>query len=157
MLKFFFIWGILCVLGAGGFAQSYGVAFSSHEAAFEKRTSLDLTPNSLMCFSNNTELSFDLSFVPGRPSYFGYILRIISKDNQNLDLLYNPRLQHFKVILNDAFTNISFAIDSPKLYKDWNRISLKFNLEKHILNFYSNGKETGSSNLPANFNCFKLL
>ncbi|HMC87178.1 MAG TPA: hypothetical protein VKI61_16755, partial [Chitinophagaceae bacterium] len=141
----------------GGYSQSYGLAFSSHETVLEKRTSLDIAPDDSICFSKNFELGFDINFLPGRKTYFGYILRIISNGEHNVDLIYDQKTHSFKVINGENFSNISFAIDSSTLYKEWNRMDLKFNLENQTLSFEVNGKKTGSSNIKLNFRCFKFL
>jgi hypothetical protein len=157
MWKFFFITGFILGVHVTGFAQAYGLAFNSHEVALEKRTSLDLSPDDSLCFSKNMELSFDFNFIPNRRVYFGYVLRIISSDYQNIDLIYNPKLKVFKLILDDHFTNISFTIDSPRLYKDWNRLQLKFDMDNHTMQFFTNGKSAGTSPLPDGIHCFKFL
>src|SRR5882762_8895875 len=90
------------------FAQSYGLMFNSHEVVQEKRTCLDLSPDDSLCFRKEFELGFDIRFVPGRSIYFGYILRLISANNQNIDLIYNQPLSAFKVIIGESFSGISF-------------------------------------------------
>jgi two-component SAPR family response regulator len=152
-----FYTAVLLFIQVGGYSQSYGLAFSSHETVLEKRTSLDIAPDDSICFSKNFELGFDINFLPGRKTYFGYILRIISNGEHNVDLIYDQKTHSFKVINGENFSNISFAIDSSTLYKEWNRMDLKFNLENQTLSFEVNGKKTGSSNIKLNFRCFKFL
>ncbi|HMH33791.1 MAG TPA: hypothetical protein VK543_12215 [Puia sp.] len=140
-----------------GYSQSYGLNFSSHETVLEKRTSLDISPDDSICFSKNFELGFDINYLPNHRTYFGYILRIISNGEHNIDLIYHQKSHSFKVINGETFSNISFSIDSPKLYKDWNRVVLKFNLENQTLLFEVNGQKAGNCNIPLNFRCFKFL
>jgi hypothetical protein len=143
------------------FAQSYGLVFSSHEVVQEKRTSLDLSPDDSLCFSSDFELSFDINFLPRHEIYFGYIFRIIAvgKDgnDQNIDLIYNQRTASFRVIIGENFSGISFSVDSPRLYRDWNRLSLHCDLDRHLLQFSVNGRSVGSNSIPVMGNCFKFL
>jgi DNA-binding SARP family transcriptional activator len=157
MPRYLFVIGIFLITGVKGSAQSYGLAFNSHEAVMEKRTSLDLSPDDSLCFTKNFELRFDLRFMPDYNSYFGYVLRIVSNDNQNIDLIYNASIRSFEVIAGENFSGISFAIDSPRLYREWNQFGLGFNLAKRTLQFMVNGKLAGSSTIPANFACLKFL
>jgi two-component SAPR family response regulator len=152
-----FYTAVLLCIQISGYGQSYGLTFSSHETVLEKRTSLDIAPNDSICFSKNFELGFDINFLPDRRTYFGYILRIISNGEHNIDLIYDQQSHSFRIINGENFSSISFTIDSLKLYKEWNRLDLKFNLESQLLSFEVNGKKTGSSNIPLNFRCFKFL
>src|SRR6266581_4916114 len=69
-------------------AQSYGLGFYSHEVVQDKRTTLDLSLNNVPQ-KDNLEVSFDLSFIPNHEIYFGYILRLVGDDKQNIDLVYD--------------------------------------------------------------------
>jgi len=147
---------IASFLTFSGFAQSYGLAFSSHEVVQEKRTSLDLSPDDSLCFSKSFELGFDISFIPGREIYFGYVVRIIG-GNQNIDLIYNQQSSSFKVIIGESFSGIGFTIDSIRLHKEWNRLMIKCDLVNHTMRFGVNGKTIGTSPIPATGNCFRFL
>ncbi len=140
-----------------GYGQSYGLGFGSHETVLEKRTSLDISPDDSICFSKNFELGFDINYLPNHNTYFGYILRIISNGNNNIDLIYHQKSHTFRVTSGETFSDINFSIDSPRLYQEWNRIVLKFNLENQTLAFEVNGKKAGNCNIPLNFRCFKFL
>ena len=139
------------------FAQTYGLTFSSHEAVLEKRTSLDLTPDDSLCFSKDFELSFDISLLPKHLTYFGYVIRIISGNEQNIDLIYDQKTSLFKVIVGEKFSGISFMIDSLKLYNAWSHLNLNFNLEKNTLTCLANGKTVGSGAFSLKYLCFKFL
>lgn len=157
MRRYIYIVVAVFFLKFSSLAQSYGLTFNSHEVVLEKRTWLDLSPEDSFCFAKNFELGFDINFIPNHAIYFGYVVRIISNDNQNIDLIYNQRSGSFKVITGEKFSGISFNVDSPRLYKKWNRFSLKFNLEKHTLQFDVNGKLAGNGNMPVSGKCFKFL
>src|SRR5712664_2206951 len=120
MRRYIYSVTIALLLTVSGYAQSYGLSFNSHEVVQEKRTCLDLSPDDSLCFKNNFELGFDISFIPSREIYFGYVLRIIGNNSQNVDLIYNQPSSSFKVIIGESFSGISFTIDSIRLHKEWN-------------------------------------
>ena len=157
MLKYILCIAILLSLKINGLAQSYGLAFNSHEVVLEKRTSIDLSPEDSFCFPKGFELAFDFRFVPNHQVYFGYIFRIISNDNRNIDLIYNQPTSSFKIITGENFSGISFTIDSLRLYKEWSRFNLKCEPEKHMLQCYVNGKLIGTAGLPLSGSCLKFL
>jgi len=115
MSKYIYVFAAALFLKVNSFAQ-YGLQFNSHEVVLEKRTSLDLSPEDSFCFTKNFELRFDINFIPNNKTYFGYVVRIISNSNQNIDLIYDQKSKSFKVINGENFSNISFTVDSPRLY-----------------------------------------
>ena len=124
---------IWCTLGyITGFPISssaqYGLGFASHEAVSDQRTGLDLSNDGQICFDDNAELSFELSFMPNRTDYFGYVVRIIADDRTNVDLLYDRSTNvknHFKIVLGGKFSSIAFNIDSNKLFHEWIPVAIK--------------------------------
>lgn len=122
---------ILFVLPAG--AQSYGLAFYSHEVVQDKRTNLVL-PLDNVSQKDGLSVSFDLSFIPNRAIYFGYIMRLVGDDKQNIDLVYDNQAntRHFKIIVGERLSKISFNIDEKQLYGQWNKL--------HLLVDYKNDK-----------------
>ena len=161
MKRLLFCIAAVFFLQTSDFAQSYGLIFSSHEVVQEKRTSLDLSPDDSLCFANGFNLSFDINFLPHHAIYFGYVFRIIAVgtngNEQNIDLIFNQALRNFKVIIGENFSGISFAVDSLKLYRDWNNFSLQYDPAKHQLAFSVNGHPIGSSPVPPTGSCFKFL
>ena len=161
MKRLLFCIAAVLSIPASDFGQSYGLVFSSHEVVQEKRTSLDLSPDDSLCFAKDFELTFDLNFLPQHQIYFGYIFRIIAADKdgteQNIDLIYNQRTANFRVIIGENFSGISFSVDSPRLYRDWNRFSIHCDPDKHLLQFRVNGRSVGSNSIPLMGNCFKFL
>ena len=120
-------------------AQSFGLGFFGHEVVQDKRSSLDLTPEGAFCFRQDFEISFELSFLPGNADYFGYILRLIRNDRQNIDLVYDKvtaRDGHFRMITGDKPPSISFTLDSSHLFKCWNKFRLQFDFTHDRLIFY---------------------
>ncbi len=137
---FLFLFIIIC---NDSYGQSYGLGFSSYEAVQDKRTSLDLSPGRTICFKDNFQLSFDMSFFPNSETYFGYIVRIIENDHRNIDLVYSAQAKknRFNVIVGEKLSNISFDIDTDKLYYKWNNLRVKFDVDNDRIIFYS-GRNT---------------
>lgn len=120
-----------------GLAQSHGLQFSSHEVVPEKRTSLNLTPGSPLCLEGNSEISFDLIFTPHLETYFGYIMRMVTADHQNIDLVYNQRLLNFNFVIGEKFSGV-FKIDSAQLFGRWNNFSIRFTASGEASFFLNN-------------------
>lgn len=141
-------------------AQSYGLGFYSHEVVQDQRTGLDLSPTETLCFNSNFEISFEIGFLPARKDYFGYILRLVKNDSQNIDLIYDKDAReknHFKVIIGDRFSNIAFNIPPEQLFSHWNKIKLRFNFDKQLLEL-SYGHFSAQAPLKLDkSDCFKVL
>src|SRR5260221_1975357 len=135
-------------------AQSYGLIFSSFEVVQEKRTCLDLSGSESFCLKKNFDLSFELSFIPDRPIYFGYIFRLINNGGQNIDLLYNPRSSHFYLVFKENYTKIDFRIDNDTLLTKW--AVFRLHREGAKLFFYLNEHLVGQSTVPITDDCFKI-
>lgn len=116
-------------------AQVSGLIFASRETAPEKRTVLNLTPDAPVCLSDSFQINFDISFVPGKERYSGYVFRIINANKENIDLLYDGRDRLFKVVYKEKFTEIIF----PASVFSWNRFSLHYDNRAGI-SFWLNGK-----------------
>ncbi len=71
-------------------AQNYGLKFYGHDVTLDRRTELDLTPKRLLDFKDEFEISFEYKpdYKHGDP--FGYIFRIVNKNDVNIDLLSTP-------------------------------------------------------------------
>jgi DNA-binding SARP family transcriptional activator len=115
--------------------QFSGLIFASRETAPEKRTVLNLTPDGPVCLSDSFQINFDISFVPGKERYSGYVFRIIDQNNENIDLLFDGRDRLFKVVYKEKFTAIIF----PASVFNWNKFSLRYDSHAGI-SFWLNGK-----------------
>jgi DNA-binding SARP family transcriptional activator len=131
---------LLCPLLAR--AQSYGLRFSSHETVQEKRTALNLTPTDNICLNAHSAISFDLRFVQGMDIYFGYILRLITTDKQNIDVIFNQRTSTFNIIIGETQAG-SFVVDSPRLYQQWSHIELAFDVPAGTIQVQVNHHPSG--------------
>lgn len=146
----FFLSGIIavillnCLFMSPCHAQSYGLGFYSHEVVQDKRTGLELNLNKL-AQRDKFEVSFDLTFLPNRAIYFGYILRLIGDENQNIDLVYDNQAntKHFKIIVGERLSKISFNIDDKQLFERWNKLRLIIDYKSDKITVIS-GKESMS-------------
>jgi two-component SAPR family response regulator len=130
--------------------QSYGLGFLSHGVIADQRTALDLFPGKNFSAVNNFQLSFEISFLPDQIDYFGYIFRIIENNNRNIDLIYDKRSflsnrhassenrNHFRLVIGDHFTKISFNLTKEQLFNQWNKLTLKFDFDHDQLILYTN-------------------
>ena len=126
--------------------QSHGLQFSSHEVVPEKRTALNLTSAGPLCLSQDLEISFDLNFVPNLETYFGYIVRVITTNNQNIDIVYNQKLLNFNFVIGEKFSAV-FTIDSARLFNTWNHCSIRFSKKSQEVAFYVNSNFVGKEKL----------
>ena len=121
-------------LSITGYEQSHGLQFSSHEVVPEQRTSLDITSKEPLCLTDDTEISFDFNFTPNHHTYFGYIIRLITNKNQNIDIVYNQKRLNFNFVIGEDFSFV-FKIDSAHLYNEWNHCNIRFDKKKQMVFF----------------------
>jgi DNA-binding SARP family transcriptional activator len=135
--SFIFFIALIFTLHPKCYGQNYGLGFSSHEVFQDKRTSLDLCTEKGVSLNGDFDLSFDLSFLPYRATYFGYIVRIIDDDDRNYDLVYSAEdpQHHFNMIVGDKLTKIKFDIPLTRLFNQWNRLNIRFDVGNDQLVF----------------------
>jgi two-component SAPR family response regulator len=145
------------LIAHSAFCQSHGLRFSSHEVVPEKRTSLNLTPKDPLCFKQPAEISFDCSFTPNLETYFGYILRLVTSNNQNIDIVYNQKLQKFNFVIGETVSG-EFTIDSLHLYNAWNQFKLTLDGQTQETRFYLNNRliATGKANI-SHATCYRIF
>jgi DNA-binding SARP family transcriptional activator len=133
-----------------GWGQSHGLQFSSHEVVQEKRTSLILTSKRQVCFKDEAEISFDLNFRPGLETYFGYIIRLITADGQNIDVVYNQRFLNFNFVIGESYNGV-FEIDQKALTSQWIRVKIMLDSKTRQAALYVNDvlKSRGRANIAA--------
>lgn len=122
-------------------AQTYGLKFNGQNVTLDKRTELSLSPNGFLEFEDEFEISFDYKTTRIYPNsndgFFGYVFRIISEEDFNIDLLSAPVP---KIKLNLVLGNSNTII--PVLYSQdyvnqWINLRLKFLLSEDKLMFYT--------------------
>jgi len=142
------------------FSQSYGLGFYSHEVVQDQRTGLDLSPGKTLCFNSSFEIAFDFSFLPSRSDYFGYIVRFVDNNNENIDLIYDKNSKqkyHFRLIIGDKFSKIAFNIPRNVLFSSWNTIKFKFDYERQLLHLNYGTFSSQTSLALKKGDCFKIL
>jgi len=121
----------------------YGLEFSSHNVEADQRTSLMIGTAEPIVLNDKVSLSFDVSFLAFQPDYFGYVFRLITANDVNIDLIYDRRPdedKNFKLVVGDDFTPISFNIPKEQLYYDWTKIQLDLDASKKELLFIVGNK-----------------
>jgi two-component SAPR family response regulator len=135
--------------------RSQGLVFSSFEQVQEKRTSLMLHGNEPLCLDGSFGLSFNFTFFPDRSVYYGYLVRLINNHQQHIDLIYNHKDRKFNIIFGDAFTPLSFQLDSTALFHHWNSCSLQYDQQQ--LSLVVNGKTGGTTKINLEDQCFRIF
>lgn len=128
------------------YSQSHGLEFSSHEVVPEKRTSLDLTPDEPVCLHNISEVSFDLMLRPNMETYFGYVMRMLTSNHQNIDLVYNQRLAVFNFVIGETITG-TVAMDTTRDFGHWQKVRFRFDEKKGEASFYYNNKHISTGKI----------
>ena len=154
---FLFFLTISCFLHQIGICQSHGLQFSSHEVVPEKRTSLSLTSGESFCLKGDAGIGFDLTFTPNLETYFGYIVRLVTTNNQNIDIVYNQKLLNFNFVIGETFSGV-FSLDSAQLFGSWNHFEIRFNAKSKEASFYLNNKFVckGRANIGPE-TCYKVF
>lgn len=145
-----YIYCIIACLSQGyvAMSQSHGLEFSSHEVVPEHRTALDLTPGTPYCLKGGkTEIAFQLAFRPHLETYFGYILRMLTEDRQNIDLVYNQRTMTIHFVIGEKITG-SAPLDSSLLSGEWLQLRVVLDEASDTASFFFNGKSAGSGKMP---------
>lgn len=149
------------------FSQDYGLHFNGQNVKPDDRTELDLTPNGFIKFNEEFEISFDVKVdLDQKYVLFGYVLRIISEDNQNIDLLFsNTLLQEESNVLDRKLNLVIGNTETLVPLKDfnfskdnWVNIRVKFLLDQKELIFYTSDSQFIKK--PINFkknDAFKIL
>ncbi len=135
---FFIFLMVFLHLNVLSFAQQYGLRFSGAEVPQFQRTSLDINPDKYFSLRNEFTLSFQLSFPPGLVRYYGYILRIIDDQGNNVDLIFNYRSiasTSVNVIYGNEQTNILLETNIASMFDAWKEIKLTFDLRNHMMAF----------------------
>jgi two-component SAPR family response regulator len=118
----------------------YGLSFDSYEVVQDKRTGLNLTPSGSFSFSDGFSLSFDVCFQSGYKFSYGYIFRIIGKEEQHIDFLLNKDrlvVTHFlsETIADFSFDEINYTYDSYLPFE------IQLDLKNNILNILLKGEK----------------
>lgn len=130
---FFIIHSLLCMANSNDRDRiepnHYGLTFLSHSVNQDKRTGLNLNPEKEFSFSKDGfSIQFDVKLSSELHTY-GYIFRIISKEQSSFDLISNLLLRRMNFILNDMnkiIENKSIT-DSVRIVADkWIHVKIDF-------------------------------
>jgi len=115
----------------------YGLEFKSHEVEKGNRTGLDLTPEKPFHFPGGFSITFEAMFHRKSQQIFGYILRIIGNNNQNIDLVLASEYDIYPNIIvttskAESLLNYKFE-DFGNTYDEWLPISITFKIEESLL------------------------
>jgi hypothetical protein len=105
-------------------AQQTGLRFYGQEFPLDQRTGLKLTPETPIAFETDIQLAFDLRFVPGYNSYFGYIFRIII-NNQNIDFIYSSHEYNLNMVVGEEISEIAFRYPLENIKNQWIPVKLE--------------------------------
>jgi len=123
------------------FSQDYGLTFNGQSSSLDERTGLNLTPNKFLSFDDEFDISFDIKInMIQKKALFGYVLRIINENDQNIDLLVStssePKglVKRLNIVVGNSETVV--PINYLKFNKEnWVKLGLKFSLADNRLLF----------------------
>ena len=119
-------------------AQTYGLKFQGQDVTLDKRTELDLTPDNYLKFEDEFEISFDYKVdLNNLNLLFGYVLRIVSEDNFNVDLISTPDPNQPLNLVVGKNNSIITVIRFENLGSQWINLRLKFILSEDRMIFYN--------------------
>jgi len=132
---------VFIIINDAAFSQTYGLKFQSHDVVLDKRTELDLSPDQLLNFRDEFEISFDYRIDLLKPNdysgLFGYVFRVISKENNNVDLIITPTPTIFLNLVIGKNNSI-IKVGSPyNAIDSWINLRVKFLLSEDRLIFYT--------------------
>ena len=118
-------------------AQNYGLGFYSHDKLKNERTELDLSFERPFRFDESFRVSFDLNFRARAHDQYGYILRMIRNDSENIDIVYKQNLSnglwYFYLIVEEHTAEIPFTIDQHILFHEWVTFDLTVSYEQETI------------------------
>ncbi|HEY0272966.1 MAG TPA: hypothetical protein VGC22_07255 [Chitinophaga sp.] len=88
-------------------------------------------------------LSFDLSFAPQSPSYFGYVFRLIDDKDQNIDLIYDRHAHALQLVTGNEFSGINYPLEPGARSHEWKHILLTLSRNTRQVSLWSNGQLIG--------------
>ncbi|WP_462317209.1 hypothetical protein [Marinilabilia sp.] len=136
MLVFF--QGIFVLIGVDtAFCQEFGLEFKGQEFTPDQRTGLNLTPDEYFKFEDEFEISFSLKMRSNVPRNFGYIMRVLDSEGNNVDLIAkkDPEASNLLSLVNSLNDSlITFYLGEKKR---WTNYRIKFLLQDDRLVFYT--------------------
>lgn len=113
----------------------YGLKFLAHTVNQDQRTGLDLTPDKPLKISDQEfTLSFQLKLREEKHTY-GYVFRLISKDESSFDLISHLVENRLSFLLNnkgEATISKTYEIDRKSIENKWLDVQIRFLSDKTI-------------------------
>jgi two-component SAPR family response regulator len=138
----------------------YGLAFTSHEATKDQRTSLNLNPGEPFQIQQDFELEFDVAY-QRLDNAFGYIFRIIANDSLNIDLVSSPSHPEFddlNLIVDNSPVQARYTFDEIQLKaSQWNRVVLSVSFTTNIISVSWNGLKKSVPFAASQLRTFRFL
>ncbi|GHT67798.1 hypothetical protein AGMMS50239_31640 [Bacteroidia bacterium] len=110
----------------------YGLKFHAYSYEPEMRTSLDLYPNDFFSFPKGFSISFDVKFEFKETQTYGYVFRIIDKNNHKIDFVLGDKNISFSSSLGDIIFIKTFS-EVNLLPEHWIKIRLNVNIKEDEL------------------------
>lgn len=119
-------------------AQTYGLKFQGQDVTLDKRTELNLSPKGFLDFQDEFEIAFDYKIDLIKPnSLFGYVFRIISKENCNVDLLSTPSPDIRLNLVIGKYNSIIPIKYPDNSINNWIKLKVKFLLSEDKIIVYT--------------------
>lgn len=122
--------GIFYITPVTLYSQEYGLEFIGKQFSKDSRTNLDLNPGGYYSFHGKFELSFSILMRQKEFNSFGYVVRLIDQNKNNVDVIFNGPEDHSLQIINgQEHTNISVPDSLLNIYENWTELKLLFDLK----------------------------
>ncbi|MCE7054286.1 hypothetical protein LZF95_06335 [Algoriphagus sp. AGSA1] len=118
-----------------------GLYFYSHEVIQDKRTSLNLTPDSPLKVNGDLNFQFDVQFRDG-DGFYGYIFKMLTNDNVPIDLVSNlaSETENFWLVVGNKVVAAFYWEDlGGEIYNQWVKINLGYQTENNRITLSING------------------
>ncbi|WP_057936341.1 kelch repeat-containing protein [Algoriphagus resistens] len=112
-----------------------GLYFYSHEVIQDKRTSLNLTPDSPLRVNGELNFQFDVQFRDG-DGFYGYIFKMLANDNIPIDLVSNlaSETENFWLVVGNKVVASFYWEDlGGEVYNKWVKINLAYQPENNTI------------------------
>jgi LPXTG-motif cell wall-anchored protein len=132
-VNLFCLFFFLCFPIVSALEAAYGLKFNSNGYEPEMRTSLDLSPDAFFSFHEGFSMSFDVKIDFKEWHSYGYIFRIIDKNENGIDLLLgNNNVMSFSSSIGDTVFNKYFdeIVLQPR---QWLHVQLQIDVKNEEL------------------------
>lgn len=121
--EYFILFVLLTSMVSTAISQEFGLQFNGQNKTLDERTGLDLSPEDYLSFQDEFEISFEIK----SREYFGYVFRLINKNNKNIDLLsqYGDS-RDLNIVVGGRNTVIPIDLQVPKSL--WSHVAVKVDL-----------------------------